>query len=82
MDNQKLQKDKLHLINWIVQIQDHTLIEKIKGRPDEHLLQTVLLRSMQQAVYSPDNNGHFGLAYGLFPRPTLGMSLRMWMRQK
>jgi ribonuclease R len=39
------------------------LIEKIKGRPDEHLLQTVLLRSMQQAVYSPDNNGHFGLAY-------------------
>jgi ribonuclease R len=40
-----------------------TLIEKIKGRPDEHLLQTVLLRSMQQAVYSPDNIGHFGLAY-------------------
>jgi ribonuclease R len=34
------------------------LIEKIKGRPDEHLLQTVLLRSMQQAVYSPDNIGH------------------------
>jgi ribonuclease R len=27
------------------------------------LLQTVLLRSMQQAVYSPDNVGHFGLAY-------------------
>jgi len=40
-----------------------TVIEKIKGRPDEHLLQTVLLRSMQQAVYSPDNFGHFGLAY-------------------
>ncbi len=39
------------------------LIKKIKGRPDEHLLQTVLLRSMQQAVYSPDNIGHFGLAY-------------------
>jgi ribonuclease R len=39
------------------------LIEKIKGRPDEHLLQTVLLRSMQQAVYSPDNTGHCGLAY-------------------
>ena len=39
------------------------MIEKIKGRPDEHLLQTVLLRSMQQAVYSPDNIGHFGLAY-------------------
>jgi len=39
------------------------LIARIKGRPDEQLLQTVLLRSMQQAVYSPDNVGHFGLAY-------------------
>lgn len=39
------------------------LMEQIKGRYDEQLLQTVLLRSMQQAVYSPDNLGHFGLAY-------------------
>lgn len=39
------------------------LLVRIKGRPDELLLQTVLLRSMQQAVYSPDNIGHFGLAY-------------------
>ena len=39
------------------------LIKKITGRPDEHLLQTVLLRSMQQAVYSNENKGHFGLAY-------------------
>lgn len=39
------------------------LLDRIKGRPDEQLLQTVLLRSMQQAVYSPDNVGHFGLAY-------------------
>lgn len=31
MDNQKLQKDKLHLINWIAQIQDHAIIEKIKA---------------------------------------------------
>jgi hypothetical protein len=31
MDNQKLQKDKLHLINWITQIQDHAIIEKIKA---------------------------------------------------
>lgn len=36
---------------------------QIKGRPDEMLLQTVLLRSMQQAVYTPENQGHFGLAY-------------------
>lgn len=39
------------------------IMQQIKGRPDEQLLQTVLLRSMQQAVYSPDNVGHFGLAY-------------------
>lgn len=39
------------------------LLDKIKARPDAQLLQTVLLRSMQQAVYSPDNLGHFGLAY-------------------
>lgn len=39
------------------------LMDEIKGRPDHILLQTMLLRSMQQAVYSPDNIGHFGLAY-------------------
>ncbi|MGV8894177.1 MAG: ribonuclease R [Burkholderiaceae bacterium] len=39
------------------------LMNKIKLRPDAALLQTMLLRSMQQAVYSPDNIGHFGLAY-------------------
>jgi ribonuclease R len=39
------------------------LMKKIKDRPDANLLQTMLLRSMQQAVYSPDNIGHFGLAY-------------------
>ena len=39
------------------------LLDLIKDRPDAQLLQTVLLRSMQQAVYSPDNVGHFGLAY-------------------
>lgn len=39
------------------------LLGKIKGRPDEQLLQTVLLRSLRQAQYSPENVGHFGLAY-------------------
>ena len=39
------------------------LLSRIKDRPDAGLLQTVMLRSMQQAVYSPDNVGHFGLAY-------------------
>ena len=35
----------------------------MKDRPDAQLLQTVMLRSLQQAVYSPENVGHFGLAY-------------------
>jgi len=39
------------------------LLEQIKPRPDHGLLQTVMLRSLRQAVYSPDNKGHFGLAY-------------------
>jgi ribonuclease R len=39
------------------------LMPKIKERPDATLIQTMLLRSMQQAVYSPDNIGHFGLSY-------------------
>ena len=39
------------------------LLENIKERPDLQLLQTVMLRSLRQAVYSPDNVGHFGLAY-------------------
>ncbi|POZ62723.1 ribonuclease R [Chromobacterium alticapitis] len=39
------------------------LAEQIHGRPDAPVLQTMLLRSMQQAVYTPDNSGHFGLAY-------------------
>lgn len=42
------------------------LMEKIKLRPDSQLLQTMLLRSMQQAVYSPDNIGHFGLSYDAY----------------
>ena len=39
------------------------LLDQIRERPDFSLLQTILLRSMQQAIYSPDNIGHFGLSY-------------------
>ncbi len=42
------------------------LIDEIGGRPDEHLIQTVLLRSMSQAVYSPEQKGHFGLALEMY----------------
>lgn len=38
-------------------------LAKINDRADAQLLQTVMLRSLQQAIYSPENVGHFGLAY-------------------
>jgi len=38
------------------------LLERIKGKPEERLLSTVVLRSMRQARYSHENLGHFGLA--------------------
>src|SRR2546422_1054741 len=43
-----------------------------RERPDFALLQTILLRSLKQAVYSPNNAGHFGLAFDAyvhFPSP-------------
>lgn len=39
------------------------VLQSIEGRADAHLMQTVMLRSMNQAVYQPNNLGHFGLAY-------------------
>lgn len=42
------------------------LLERIRGRPDFALLQTILLRSLKQALYSPDNAGHFGLAFDAY----------------
>ena len=34
-----------------------------EGRPDVQQIHTMLLRSMQQAIYTPINSGHFGLAF-------------------
>jgi len=42
------------------------LLEKIRPRPDHALLQTILLRSMKQAIYTPENLGHFGLAFDAY----------------
>ncbi|MGR8935640.1 MAG: ribonuclease R [Gammaproteobacteria bacterium] len=42
------------------------LVQSAKHRPDAHLIQTVLLRSLSQAVYSPETKGHFGLALDLY----------------
>ncbi|MDH3561017.1 MAG: ribonuclease R, partial [Gammaproteobacteria bacterium] len=40
-----------------------TLLNTVRGRPDEHLINTVLLRSLPRAEYHPENIGHFGLAH-------------------
>ncbi len=48
------------------------LLASIGDRPDAEMLQTMLLRSMKQAVYDPENRGHFGLAlqsYAHFTSP-------------
>ncbi|TVR63348.1 MAG: ribonuclease R [Candidatus Competibacteraceae bacterium] len=52
---------------------DYTrLLDQVRDRPDVHLIQTVMLRSLAQAVYNPNNIGHFGLAleaYAHFTSP-------------
>ncbi|NVC63330.1 ribonuclease R [Vibrio sp. 05-20-BW147] len=48
------------------------LVKQIGERADKELIQTMLLRSMKQAVYNADNAGHFGLAlqrYAHFTSP-------------
>jgi len=42
------------------------LLERIRARPDFALLQTILLRSLRQALYTPENVGHFGLAFDAY----------------
>ncbi len=48
------------------------LSEQITGRDDYHMIQTLMLRSMKQAIYKAENTGHFGLAlthYAHFTSP-------------
>src|SRR5262249_49914358 len=48
------------------------VLKKVEGQPLSHLISMVVLRSQSQAVYSPDNRGHFGLAlraYAHFTSP-------------
>jgi len=42
------------------------LISSIQDREDRHIIETVMLRSLSQAQYSPENIGHFGLAYSSY----------------
>lgn len=38
------------------------ILEEIRDKPEERLINNVMLRSMKQAIYSAENLGHFGLA--------------------
>ena len=70
--NEKLNQLRLFLAEMGIEMEARTrpspadfqaALKQAEGRPDAELIQTIMLRSMSQAVYSPENNGHFGLAY-------------------
>lgn len=70
-DTEKLEEFSRFIYNYGYKIKGLTqlqpiafqqLLEDIKGKPEEKIISTLMLRSMQQARYSPTNTGHFGLA--------------------
>jgi ribonuclease R len=70
-DNEKLEKFKEFIYNlgyvvrWGQEVQPRNLqkvLELVKGKKEETVVSTLLLRSMMQAKYSPECTGHFGLA--------------------
>lgn len=80
-DSEKLEKFKEFIfnlgyqINWGKEINPKSLasvIELVKGKDEETVVNTLLLRSMMQAKYSAEHEGHFGLAaeyYSHFTSP-------------
>ena len=42
------------------------LLDKVQGKPEENLIETVAIRAMQKARYSTDNIGHYGLAFDYY----------------
>ena len=43
-----------------------TLLAELEGKPEERMINQILLRSRKQARYAPENVGHFGLAADLY----------------
>ncbi|WP_052311001.1 ribonuclease R [Rubrivivax gelatinosus] len=56
----------LHLSEEPTPAEMQAISQAVQGRPDAQQIQTMLLRSMQQAIYTASNAGHFGLAYGAY----------------
>jgi len=42
------------------------ILARLKDRPDRNLLQTLVIRSLMQAMYQPENKGHFGLGFDAY----------------
>ena len=42
------------------------LLSEVKGKPESNLLETLAIRSMSKAVYSPENIGHYGLGFTFY----------------
>ncbi|WP_195954696.1 ribonuclease R [Clostridium tertium] len=70
-DEEKLEKFKEfvynlgYIVRWGQEAHPRALqdiLEKVKGKKEETVVSTLLLRSMMQAKYSPECVGHFGLA--------------------
>ncbi|MVX66123.1 ribonuclease R [Clostridium chromiireducens] len=70
-DEEKLAKFKEFIYNlgytvqWTEEIQPKSfqeILDKVKGKNEETVVSTLLLRSMMQARYAPECSGHFGLA--------------------
>lgn len=71
-DEEKIRKLAifLHNFGYTMHIGNHEvhpkeiqkLLEKVEGKPEEPMIARLALRSMKQAKYTPENEGHFGLA--------------------
>lgn len=44
----------------------NSLLDKVQGRPEENLVETIAIRTMSKAVYSTKNVGHYGLAFDYY----------------
>jgi len=42
------------------------MMDEIKGKPEQHILENLAIRSMAKAIYTTDNIGHFGLGFDYY----------------
>jgi ribonuclease R len=44
----------------------NSVLDKVQGRPEENLVETIAIRTMSKAIYSTKNVGHYGLAFDYY----------------